>query len=137
LAGRQHYFCMNYYVDASALEIPEKNIFTATEITTLIPLRGSRMFKDFFQANNWTKNFLPNNYLRVSVAKDNGTGISWLVEKLFNNRMGEALDNFLMRFTSSRWQNKTKKRKLNNNGVIMSMIAGKHVSKPDPGFFQV
>ena len=29
LFGRQHYLCMNYYIDEKALEIQEKNIFTA------------------------------------------------------------------------------------------------------------
>ena len=136
LRGRQHFYCMNYYVDERALEIPEKNIFTATEITTLIPLRGSRSFKDFFTANSWTKSFLPNNYLRVSVAKDDGRGFSRLIEKILNNPAGEFLDNCLMKLTGRRWRNKTNKRKMNNNGVIMSMIAEKHISKPDPGFFQ-
>ena len=136
LIGRQHYFCMNYYVDETAMEIPEKNIFTATEITTLQPMRGSNTFREFFRANAWTKSFLPNNYLRVSVAKDNSRGIGWLFEKIFNNRVGNYVDDMLMKITRQRWLNKTKKRKLNNQGVIMSMIAGKHVSKPDPTFFQ-
>ncbi len=55
LTGRQHWFCMNYYVDEAGLEIEEKNIFTAMEIVTLMPMQGS--FTDFFKQNDWTKIF--------------------------------------------------------------------------------
>ena len=32
LLGRQHYYCMNYFIDEKALIIPEKNIYTAMEV---------------------------------------------------------------------------------------------------------
>ena len=35
LAGKRNWFCMNYYIDETALEIEEKNIFTAIEIVTI------------------------------------------------------------------------------------------------------
>src|SRR6185436_14110695 len=38
ITGHQHYFCMNYYIDEEALMIQEKNIFTAIEICTLLPV---------------------------------------------------------------------------------------------------
>ncbi|RYD92485.1 MAG: nucleotidyltransferase domain-containing protein, partial [Sphingobacteriales bacterium] len=45
LAGRERYFCMNYFIDAAGLEIREKNIYTATEVATLIPLQGIAAFQ--------------------------------------------------------------------------------------------
>ncbi|MEO8943983.1 MAG: hypothetical protein ABI297_05225, partial [Ginsengibacter sp.] len=47
LIGKQNWFCMNYYVDELAMEIPEKNIFTAMEIVTLIPMHGKDCFQRF------------------------------------------------------------------------------------------
>ena len=41
IRGRQHWYCMNYFVDEEALEIEEKNIFTATELITLLPACGN------------------------------------------------------------------------------------------------
>ncbi|MER3498952.1 MAG: hypothetical protein C4308_10130 [Chitinophagaceae bacterium] len=41
LLGRQHLYCMNYYVDESALVIAEQNFYTAVEITTVIPCAGA------------------------------------------------------------------------------------------------
>src|SRR4030095_7660547 len=49
ITGHQHYFCMNYYIDEKALLIQDKNIFTAIEIGTLLPLRGYRTLNEFFE----------------------------------------------------------------------------------------
>src|SRR3954470_21979334 len=38
--GLNKWFCLNYIIDEKSLEVPEKNIFTATEIITLLPLYG-------------------------------------------------------------------------------------------------
>src|ERR1700754_3946978 len=53
LRGRQHHFCMNYYVDEASLEIKEKNIFTAMELFTLLPFSGNSGLVSFFDANDW------------------------------------------------------------------------------------
>src|SRR5687768_7852879 len=37
LFNSRKYFCVNYFIDTDHLEIPDKNIFTATEIVFLIP----------------------------------------------------------------------------------------------------
>src|ERR1700682_5319392 len=47
----QDLFCMNYFVDEDQTCILEKNIYTAIEIATLLPLRGSNIFDKFFKEN--------------------------------------------------------------------------------------
>jgi predicted nucleotidyltransferase len=134
---REHYFCMNYYVDEEELQIREKNIFTAIEIATLMPLHGDTTFEHFYTANNWTRNYLPNKYMRLTTAET--LKRSWLkraFEWLFNNRHGNTLDDFLMRITAERWDKKRQQKKLNIKGLIMGMDAGKHYAKPDPKNFQ-
>jgi predicted nucleotidyltransferase len=137
LVRKEHYFCMNYYVDELQLEIPEKNIFTATEIGTLIPLQGDIVFEKFYAANSWTRNFLPNKNMRVASAKPVKTPLlKMLLEWLLNNRIGNALDNLLMRITTNRWIRKTTRKKLNSHGMVLGLATGKHFAKPDPGNFQ-
>jgi len=137
LFNRQHLFCMNYYVDEKELEIEEKNIYTATELVTLIPMQGETAFKAFYAANSWSQSFLPNHFLRVSSSECIPSFLpKYIIEKMFNNRFGNWLDDQLMKITAERWQKKTAKNKKNNKGVTMSMIAKKHMAKPDPVFFQ-
>ena len=137
LFKKQHLFCMNYYIDEEQLEIEEKNIYTATEIVTLIPLQGSVVFEEFFSANSWTKKFLPNNYMRISTAKT--IRRIWprrLVEWMLNNRMGNYIDNYLLRITSKRWEKKTHRKLINKNGLPFGMKTSKHFAKHDPNIFQ-
>ncbi|MEP7163284.1 MAG: hypothetical protein ABI741_01250 [Ferruginibacter sp.] len=137
LVNMQHFFCMNYFVDEAAPEIVEKNIYTATEIATLLPLRGNAVFEKFYAANSWTKDFLPNNYMRISSAKEiTGAWFKFIVEKLLNNKIGDRLDSFLMKLTDKSWSAKTRRNKRNTRGVLMSLRASKHYSKPDPANFQ-
>lgn len=137
LIKKEHYFCMNYYIDEEDLLIHEQNIYTATEVATLMPLHGDTVFEQFYTANAWTRSFLPNKCLRLATAKPvKRFFLKKLVEVLFNNKMGNALDNLLMNITRQRWLTKMHMKKKNSRGIIMAMDAGKHYAKPDPFNFQ-
>jgi predicted nucleotidyltransferase len=137
LVKKQHYFCMNYYIDEQELQIHEKNIYTAIEIATLIPLHGDTVFEQFYIANSWSRNYLPNKCLRLTTAKTlKSSFLKNFVEALFNNRFGEAIDNLLMRITANRWEKKLQMNKLNTKGVVLCLDSGKHYAKPDPRNFQ-
>ncbi|MEO8173399.1 MAG: nucleotidyltransferase domain-containing protein, partial [Sediminibacterium sp.] len=60
LFGKQHWLCMNYFIDEDALELAEKNIFIATEVVTLKPVIGNAVIRNFFRVNNWTHAHFPN-----------------------------------------------------------------------------
>ena len=133
----QDLFCMNYFIDEAEPGILEKNIYTATEVATLLPLRGNRVFEKFYIANSWTRNYLPNHYLHVSAAKEpKGIWISRIAEKIFDNRLGNLIDTFLMKLTARSWNSKTRKKKKNSKGILLGMHTGKHFSKPNPEHFQ-
>jgi hypothetical protein len=137
LVNRQHLFCMNYYIDEAQLEIEEKNIYTATEIATLLPLRGIAAFREFYRRNAWSRNYLPNHQMRVSYVKEMPQSlVKRVLEFLLNNSLGDVLDNFFMKVTDRRWHKKRLNNKLNSRGLVMSMDAAKHCAKPDPGVFQ-
>ena len=53
-------FCVNYYIDYDHLEIEEKNIFTATELATLIPVCGGQYYARLMQKNQWLMEYFPN-----------------------------------------------------------------------------
>jgi hypothetical protein len=137
LVGRQDWFCMNYYVDEAMMEIPEKNIFTAMEIVTLIPMYGHETLSCFFNNNEWTKNYFPvkkSPCCNMVITKK--SFLKKTVEKIFDNRLGDVLDNWLMKWTDKRWQQKTEQERVNEKGIRMGMKANKHFSKPDPKNFQ-
>jgi hypothetical protein len=138
LVNKQHYYCMNYYVDEEQLEIVEKNIYTAIEVATIIPLEGDFAFKDFYTANSWTIDYLPNKVMRLSSAKPLKKHVlKVVIETIFNNKIGNWIEGLLMKATASRWNKKTLLKKLNSRGTIMGMAASKHFAKPDPKNFQV
>ncbi|HTJ48077.1 MAG TPA: hypothetical protein VL443_01390 [Cyclobacteriaceae bacterium] len=60
LANSHKYFCINYFVDTQHLEIEEKNLFTATELATVIPLYGAEYYKQLCDSNQWLLGIFPN-----------------------------------------------------------------------------
>lgn len=137
LLKKQDLFCMNYYIDEEALQIREQNIYTATEVATLLPLRGIETFRRFYDANRWYRGFLPNHSMRISYIKEaKKPWIKGITEFVFNNPFGNLLDYLLMKLTARRWRKKTEIGKRNKRGVVMGMDSAKHYAKPDPENFQ-
>jgi hypothetical protein len=136
ITGHQHWYCMNYYVDEEGLQIEEKNIFTATELTTLIPMHGNGTIQKLIQANKWTEEYFPNRTFKCDDSDAPGSWIKNFGELLFNNNIGQRLDNFLMHLTTKRWKKKEENQKLNIKGNRMGLRTDKHFCKPSPVFFQ-
>ena len=137
LVGKQHWFCMNYYVDEAGLEIKEKNIYTAVEVVTALPLRGDVIFQDLIAANEWTKTFFSARVTEINTSKKIRKGLlKPLAENIFNNKFGNWLNDRLMEITIRRWAKKTENKRKNRRGILMGMDAGKHYSKPEPKYFQ-
>jgi len=137
LAGRQHWFCMNYYVDEYAMQVHEQNIFTATEVITLVPVHGNGVLTNFFNANNWIRDYFPNQPPKTgNPIKPKETFLKRSIEYCLDNNIGDKLDNYLMKLTTRRWKHKEQTRKVNARGDRMGLSTGKHFAKPNPEFFQ-
>jgi predicted nucleotidyltransferase len=137
LTGRQNWFCMNYYVDEEAMEIREKNIFTAMEIVTLLPMHGKQCLDEFIGQNRWTDSFFPLKNFNNNAAPHLKKGwFSKLIEQIFSGKMGDYADIQLMQITDKRWQQKVQKQQLNSRGGTIGMSVDRHFSKPDPKNFQ-
>jgi predicted nucleotidyltransferase len=137
LTGRQHWFCMNYYVDEQEPEIKEQNIFTAMEIVTLLRMQGKSSLDNFMARNAWVSAYFPvHERLADEVPEIKSGHFRNLFEKIFNSRVGDRFDDWLMKLTQKRWQAKVRRHALNSKGASMGMIVGPHISKPDPKNFQ-
>jgi len=137
LAGRQHYYCMNYFVDEQAMAIAEQNIYSATEVVTLLPVAGIDVINDFFNANRWTEEWLPAYKPRLEVASsDRQFAVKSFLQRVLTSKMGDKLDDLLFHWTTRRWRKKEDRGLRNIKGRKMNLVTGKHFSKSDPGAFQ-
>jgi hypothetical protein len=136
LMGKQHWYCMNYFIDEDALVIAEKNIFTATEVVTLKPVCGETAIPLFFKANQWVKDYFPNHSMPSIVHDSAKPWYKKWTEKILNNRLGNWLDDYAMRVTGKRWLQKEIRHKLNSKGEPIGLAVGKHFARPNPTHLQ-
>jgi hypothetical protein len=135
LLNSKKYFCVNYFVDEENLFIPDENIFTAFEIQYLLPVYNNELIGKFRTANNWSTKFI-NNFERFIDVKE-VEGKSWVgrfIQFIFNNKMGDRFDLYLMKFTYKKWEKKFKHfdaKKFN-----LTMRSNRGVSKHHPRDFQ-
>ena len=60
LLNSKKYFCVNYFIDTANLSIPDRNLFAATEIVFVKPMRDTNAFNQFLDENKWARIFYPN-----------------------------------------------------------------------------
>ncbi len=135
LLNSRKYFCINYFMSSSNLEVEEKNRFTATEIKTLIPFEGKTAFEEFYHKNQWVSDVLGKfdpDLKTVSDVRKSKT-ISRF-EKILDSKSGEYLDRFFKKITVSFW--KIKFRKMAYNDFKIALKSTENVSKHHPLNFQ-
>lgn len=136
LLNSHKYFCLNYFIDDEHLEIEQKNIFTATELFTLIPVTGEECIRKFIQANSWVKAYFPRFPVRdiLIVRPENHGFIKKNLECLLNNRFGNALDRLAMKLTIQFWKKKFKDDQ--NDLFNKSFRLNRNIAKYHPENFQ-
>lgn len=134
LFNSKKYFCVNYFIDSQNLEIEEKNIFTATEIATLIPASG-KVLDDFFAANNWVQNYYPNaQHAAVKQVLSKKPFWSRSTSKILQGNFGERLDQKFFSMTLRRWRSKFDT--FEDEKFQLTMKSRKYISKHHPSDFQ-
>ena len=136
LLNSKKIFCINYFIDSENLEIQEKNIFTATEIVTLIPTFGKNIYNEFCIKNLWVREFYPNFPKRETntiIERRNGK-IKSLFENILSRKIGNKIDDFAMKLFDR--FNRTKYKNYDNEEFKLAFKSTKKISKHHPKFFQ-
>lgn len=131
------YFCVNYFIDTDHLEIEEKNLFTATELATIIPLYGAEHYLGLQDANSWLLTFFPNYSPRSCddvPASKTGRGKKFL-EKIINVLGGDGLEERFMKMTWQRWMS-VYGAKYTRQDFDVAFKTKKHASKNHPRHYQ-
>jgi hypothetical protein len=129
-------FCINYFISTTELEIEEKNIYTAIELATLIPMYGADVYNDLYKSNQWIKTYVPNYPKRdvTNVLAFKKKIIQKVIESLLNGRFGDYADDKIMkkfiRFDEKRYG------KLDKDTFRLAFKTRKNISKHHPNFFQ-
>ena len=98
------YFCINYYVDEEHLEIEEKNLFTATELATLIPLFNTPVYETLLASNPWIRQVFPNFTPRLAVRSlSNRTPVIKRLAEVVLRPFATRLERACMRLTLQRF----------------------------------
>lgn len=136
LFNSHKYFCVNYFIDSNNLEVPDKNIFTATELVFARPMYNKNLCSDFFEANQWKDNFYPNKPIaNLSIVPPAGKNLLKKInERLFKGFLGEKLDQWCFKFTLAHW--KKKFSDFDESTFDLNVRSRKNVSKHHPNGFQ-
>lgn len=135
LFNSKKYFCVNYFVDEDNLMIPDHNIFTAIEISFLLPVYNTKLINQFRKTNEWSGAFLHSFNHPVSVKEVKGK--SWLgrlIEFCLKGKLGDRLDLRLMQYTYKRWEKKFEN--FDAKKFELTMRTNRGVSKHHPRDFQ-
>jgi hypothetical protein len=133
LLNSRKYFCVNYFIDSASLTIPDQNIFTATEIVTLLPVNENGLKNRFYAGNEWVKTIYPNHNGPENVLIAGSVPrplFSRFVERAGKGNVGELLDNYCFKKTLLRWQRKFPH--FNRQEFDLNMRSYKNVSKHHP-----
>lgn len=130
------FFCLNYFIDEDNLEIPDRNIFSATEMNTLKPVFGHKLMALFFRSNNWVTEYYKG-YSREKTNEDEYVKkmrVKKSLEFLLSNFIGNIIDILSMKLTVQFWRLKYKND--SKNLFTTSFRLNRSVAKYHPGNFQ-
>ncbi len=135
LLNSRKYFCINYLVDEDTLEIPDKNMFTAVEIRTLIPVFNSQLMTKFNKANVWVEDYLGEfDHSDKKMVEATYPRFKNIGEWFYSGWLGEKLDIYFMNLSLKRW--KRKFGSFNKEKFELTMRTSRKTSKHHPLDFQ-
>ena len=137
LANNHKHFCVNYFVDEKHLEIEEKNLFTATELATVIPLYGSQQYENLQGVNSWLAEFFPN-YTQRSTSDVPPSKLSWpkkVFEGLISMFFANTVETYLHNATRARWK-RLYEKSYSASDFKVAFKSKPHASKNHPRNFQ-
>lgn len=104
-AGKQHDFCMNFFLDEVELELKDKNVYTAIESLTIIPLWGPKAIQDFRNSNDhWIQRLFPNCKKASYDIQTRKILLKRLFEAFFYGNIGHVSNLLLHQITTHWWK---------------------------------
>ena len=109
VARRGDIVCPNFLLSESSLVLDDRNLYTAHEVTQMIPMTGHASYEQFRALNPWVYDYLPNatGAPRAMIARPHGRRVRLLAESVLRTRFGARLE---------RWEMNRKIRKLRQVG---------------------
>ncbi len=123
-------FCLNYFVDSEHLEIPDQNVFTATEVALIMPMFNDELYKIFLEQNLWYKQYYPNIEPMQHTKTSRKSVLSRWFEALLGEKMADNLDDYFMKLT--RRYLKRKYSHLSPDQFESDLMSTKSVSRHHP-----
>lgn len=122
-------FCINYFMSEKKLEIPEKNIYTATELATMIPIVKHKEINGIYHSNKWAEEYFPNMKMGFTDKEQSIEKPRWskITEFVFSGFVGDKTDSVIMRF--NKFRNKKKYKKDNKKHFDLMFKSTKEESK--------
>lgn len=129
-------FCINYYITTDNLEIENKNIYSAIELASLLPMYNSDIYHQLLSANQWIKKYVPNYPKRdiKNIKKFKLSLTQRIIEPLFRNNFGNRIDDYLMHLFYN--FDKKKYSDFDEKTFNSSFIIRKNISTHHPESFQ-
>ena len=135
LLNSRKLFCVNYLLTSDRLEVPDRNLFTATELAWLHPVVDDGLYRALLEANGWLHDLLPNWSARDEAPEPRPPRtVGPLVERWLGGPLGDRLDEGSRRLIS--WRNRRRYRALDPERYDQAMRATPEVSKHHPRDFQ-
>jgi len=139
VTGHQHYFCMNYFVDTSALKIIHPNLYTSIEVATLLPVYHAPLLEQFLVENRWIREYLPNHpgmvdfkYMLRRRRQPVKKILEWIIRCLFPASMNRSL----MKLTDWKWRRKWRRAGYPESAYDKAFYTDLHISKNHPVDFE-
>jgi hypothetical protein len=139
IKGNEHFYCMNYFIDESAMEIDQKNIYSAIETVTLLPVYNNNLISKLKIDNSWITSYLPNESYKEDLRfliKNGREPVKVFFEKVINVFGGSALNMFLMRITDRKWRKKWKGKSFPMDQYDEAFYTTPNISKNHPANYQ-
>jgi len=101
LVAKKNYrnYCLNYFISSDNLTIDERNVFTATELTTLIPVYGHTYYFQLLESNRWLHDLLPNFKINQTDFSSASPMKRTALLEFFLGVFGARTERFLMKLT--------------------------------------
>jgi hypothetical protein len=100
--------CPNYIISMRALELEERDPYTAHELAQMVPIHGREVAQRFWTANAWCQDFLPNAWWRGDEGTDDR--LPWML--MTSKALGQLLLDLPLGALIERWEQRRKIAKL-------------------------